>query len=176
MKKKIVVPLMALLALSVFSCDLFETPDVSFDVKLPLDFVVDEGLVSSTSVDYYDTKTIDATDNADVAKYKDKIKDFKVNRVTYEITDYAAPGPVTFTNGKLVVASSGKTIASAASVNLTNSTETELNADIDGFNDLAARLKDDKQETIALSGTFSSTPVAFKVRAYFYVTITAKPL
>lgn len=168
--------MLGVLALSVFSCDLFEAPDVHFDAKLPLDFVVNEGKVSSTPVDYSDTETIDATDNADVAKYKDKIKDFKVNRVTYEISDYAAPGPVTFTNGKLSVASSGKTIASAASVNLTSTAETDLNADTDGFNELAERLKEDKSETIALSGTFSSTPVAFKVRAYFYVTITAKPL
>ena len=82
MKKKIVVTWLALLALSVFSCDLFEAPDVHFDAKLPLDFIVDEGMVSSSPVDYYETRIIDATDNADVAKYKDKIKDFKVNRVT----------------------------------------------------------------------------------------------
>ena len=84
-----------------------------------------------------------------------------------------APNVVTFTNGALSVASSGKTIASLASVNLQSSTETELTADTAGFNELALLLKDDKSESVKLKGTFSTTPVAFKVTVYFYTTITA---
>jgi len=177
MKKMLILPMIALLAAGVSSCDLFgEADDISFDAELPLEFVVDEKMVSSSPVNYTKTKTIDATSNPDVAKYKDKIKDFKVNKVTYTISGYVAPNVVTFSNGKLSVASSGKTIASATSVDLTNSAETELNADVDGFNALAERLKIDKSETVTLSGTFSSTPVAFVVTAKFYVTITADAL
>ena len=160
------------------SCSLSDkVPDVTFDAKLPLDFVVNETKISASPISYTDSKTIDATQNADVAKYKDKIKEIKVNKITYVVSGFSAGGAVvTFTNGTLSVASSGKTIASAASVNLQSSTETELTADTAGFNELALLLKDDKSETVKLGGTFSFAPVAFKVTIYFYTSITAGPL
>ena len=104
---------------------------------------------------------------------KDKIKKITVNKISYVISGYAAPNSVTFTNGKLTVASSGKTIASATSVNLQSTAEADLTADLAGFNELAELLKADKSETVNLVGTFSSTPVTFKVTAYFHTTITA---
>ena len=155
------------------SCLSDKVEDIKFDVKLPLEFVVNEAKLSSVPETYTYTKTIDATQNAEVAKYKDKIKEFKVNKITFVVSDYVAPNVVTFTNGALSAASSGKTIASAASVNLQSSTETELTADTAGFNELALLLKDDKSESVKLKGTFSTTPVAFKVTVYFYTTITA---
>ena len=56
---------------------------------------------------------------------------------------------------------------------LQSTAEAELTADTAGFNELAQLLKADKSETIKLGGTFSKTPVAFKVTAYFHTTITA---
>lgn len=75
-----------------------------------------------------------------------------------------------------MVASNGKVIATASSVSLSNTAETELTADLDGFNDLAARLLDDKQEIVMLNGTLSETPVSFNVRFRFYLKITADAL
>ena len=163
--------------MSSASCSLFDkVDDVNFDAKLPIEFVVNETAVSQTAKAYTDTKTLDATQNSDVAKYKDKIKEFKVNKITYVISGYVAPNAVTFTNGALSVVSSGKTLATATSVNLQSTAETDLTADTAGFNELAALLKADKSETVKLTGTFSSTPVAFKVTVYFYTTITAEVL
>ncbi|MBK5279701.1 MAG: hypothetical protein JJE09_12650 [Bacteroidia bacterium] len=164
--------------MSSASCNLSDkVDDIKFDAKLPLEFPINEEAISSAPKSYNYTKTLDATQNADVVKYKDKIKEFKVNKIAYVISGYSAPGgAVTFTNGTLSIASSGKTIASATSVNLQSTAETELTADTAGFNELAELLKADKSETVKLTGTFSSTPVAFTVTAYFYVTITAEVL
>lgn len=160
--------------MSSASCSLFDkVEDITFEAKLPLEFLVNETAVSQNPVTYSKSQTLDAAQNADVAKYKDKIKEIKVNKITYVISDYSASGVVTFTNGLLSVASSGKTIASATSVNLQSTAEAELTADTAGFNELAQLLKADKSETIKLGGTFSKTPVAFKVTAYFHTTITA---
>lgn len=158
------------------SCDLLDkADDVSFDVTLPLDFVINETADNPSGKNYTDSKLLDATSDPDVAKYASKIKAFTVNKVTYTVSG-ANPNTVTFTNGTLKVNSTGKTIASASSVSLSNSTETELTTDTAGFNELAAKLLDDKQELILLNGTLSKTPVAFTVKFKFYVTITANAL
>jgi len=164
--------------MSSASCDLLNgADDVTFEAKLPLEFVINEKAISSTPKQYTYSKTLDATQNADVLKYKDKIKKITVNKISYVISGYAAGGAtVLFTKGKLVVASSGKTIAEAASVDLLSTAEADLTADLAGFNELGELLKDDKSETVNLVGTFSSTPVAFTVTAYFQTTITASAL
>lgn len=177
MKTRYIFPLFFLLTLGTFSsCDLFnKADDVSFDVVLPLNFTIDEKADNPGGKAYTDSKLLDANANAEVAKYAPKITAFKVNKVTYTISG-ASPATVTFTNGALKVSSTGKTIASASSVSLSNTAETELTADSAGFNELAAKLLDDKQELVILNGTLSKTPVAFSVKANFYVTITADAL
>ncbi len=178
MKTKALLSILLLIGFGTFSsCDLFDkADDVSFDVILPLTFVIDETADNPGGSAYADTKLLDATSDPDVAKYANKIKEFKVNKVTYTITPGAGASTVTFTNGAVKVSSTGKTIASASSVSLSNTVETELTADTAGFNELASKLLDDKQELILLNGTLSKTPVAFDVKFNFYVTITANAL
>ena len=158
------------------SCELLDkADDVSFDVTLPLDFVINESADNPSGKAYTDTELLDAASDPDVAKYASKIKSFKVNKITYTISG-ANPNTVIFTNGSLKVSSTGKTIATANSVSLANLVETELTADATGFNELAAKLLDDKKELIILEGTLSKTPVAFYVEFQFYLTITADAL
>lgn len=166
-----------LLGLTLSACELFnKIDDVTFNVTLPLDFVIDEQLVSQNPVVYSDMAILDATDDPEVAKYKDKIREIKLNKITYEISNFAAPGAVTFANGSLKVAS-GETLATASSISLQNMPETELTAiNQPGFNAFAADVLDDKQVAVTLDGTFSETPVAFTLTAHFYVTITADAL
>jgi len=164
--------------MSSASCDILGKADeITFEAKLPLEFLINETAVNTGSKSYTYSKTLDATQNAEVAKYKDKIKKITINKISYKISGYSAPGAtVLFTNGKLTIAASGKTIAEAASVNLQSTAEADLTADIAGFNELADLIKADKSETVNLVGTFSSTPVAFTVTAYFHTTITAEVL
>jgi hypothetical protein len=175
--KRISFILIALVAVSSFSCGLLEKADVSFDVTLPLDFTpINETAVNANGKAYTDSKVLDATQNSEVAKYKDKIKDFKVNKVYYEITEYVGSG-VIFNNGSIKTGTS--TIVTKTGLTLANTAKTEFTSsevNVDGLNALAASLKADKQATVVFAGTFSKTPVAFKVRAYFDVTITASAL
>lgn len=168
--------LLLFVAVSFTSCDLLDNADdLSFNVTLPLDFVIDETADNPSGKSYTDSELLNAASDPEVAKYASKIKEIKVNKITYTISS-ANPNTVTFTNGTLSVASSGKTIASASTVNLANTSETELTADTAGFNELAANLLNDKQELVQLTGTLSKTPVAFTVKFKFYVTITADAL
>lgn len=172
MKIKHLFSLVMLLTLGAFtSCELFDkVDDVTFDVVLPLDFVIDEDDPEAGS--YVDSKVLDANSDPEIAKYADKIKEFKIDKITYTISN-ADPTSVT-TSGTLSTSSS--VIATALNVSLANTTETDLTANIDGFNDLAAKLLDDKQETVLVTGTLSDTPVSFNVRFRFYVRITADAL
>lgn len=168
--------LLLFVAVSFTSCDLLDNADdLSFDATLPLDFVINETADNPSGKSYTDSKLLNAASDPEVAKYASKIKEFKVNKITYTISG-ANPNTVTFTNGTLSVASSGKTIASASLVSLSTTTETELTADTAGFNELASNLLNDKQELIQLAGTLSKTPVTFTVKFKFYVTITADAL
>jgi hypothetical protein len=177
MKTKSIISILLLIAFGTFSsCDLFDkADDVSFDVTLPLDFSINETADNPGGKAYADTKLLDATSNAEVAKYASKIKEFKVNKITYTISS-VNPGGVTFNSGTLVVSSSGTTIATAGNVALTNVSDVELSANTAGFNELAANLLDDKQEEVKLQGTFTKTPIAFTLSCKFYVTITANAL
>jgi hypothetical protein len=177
MKIKHLIPVFILLALGTLSsCDLFDNADdISFDATLPLDFVIDENQDNPNGKDYSSTKTLDAKSDPDVAKYASKIKEFKVNKITYTISG-ADPSTVTLSNGKLVIVSSGKVLATASSVSLSNTAETELSSDVAGFNDLASLLLSDQQEDVKMEARLSQTPVAFSVKFKFYVTITADAL
>jgi hypothetical protein len=178
MKIKYLIPALLLLAFGTFSsCDLLDkADDVSFAVTVPLTFVIDENADNPSGMAYSDTQLLDATANSEVAKYASKIKKFEVTKVTYTISPGADPSTVIFSNGALKVSSTGKTIASATSVSLTNTAETELTSDTAGFNELATKLLDDKQEMILMNGTLSKTPVAFTVKFNFYIKITANAL
>jgi len=176
MKIKHLFPIALLLALGTFSsCDLFDkVDDVNFDADLPIEFQINETAVNPSGKDYSASKMLSASSDPDVAKYASKIKEFKVNKITYTISAGANPSSVTFTNG--AVKAGGKTLATISSASLSNTTETELTADTAGFNELATKLLGDLQEEITVTGRLSSTPVTFTVTFKVYVTITANAL
>jgi hypothetical protein len=177
MKTKILVYMLLLIVFAAFSsCGLLDkADDVSFDVTLPLDFVINETADNPGGKAYASTKLLDATADPEVAKYASKIKEFKVNKITYTISS-VNPAGVTFNSGSIVVSSTGTTIATAGNVALTSVSDVELTANTAGFNELAAKLLDDKKEEIKLQGTFTKTPIAFNLSCKFYVTITANAL
>ncbi len=177
MKIKYLVPVVFLLAFGTFSsCDLLDkADDVSFDTTLPLTFVINETADNPGGKAYAATQLLDATSDPEVAKYASKIKEFKVNRITYSISS-VNPSGVTFNSGEIVVSSTGTKIATAGNVALTSVSDVELTANTAGFNELATKLLDDKKEEIKLQGTFTKTPIAFTLSCKFYVTITANAL
>lgn len=175
MKIKHLFPIFILLALgSLASCDLFDkVDDVTFDAELPLEFVIDETQTNVNGKDYSISKTLDASSDPDVAKYANKIKEFKVNKITYSISG-VSPSGVTFNDGVLKVNS--KTLATAGNVNITSVSDVELENDPAGINELASKLLGSKQAEVVFAGGFSSTPIKFTLSCKFYVTIKADAL
>ena len=167
---------MILLSLTLTGCDLFDkVDDVTFQGVLPVEFVVNEGVISDVPVEYSETRILDALENDDIEKYRNKIKDIKLNSVTYEIKNYDAPGEVTLSNGSVKIVSSGKTLVTVPSIILKETAETELTSlDASGLLEFANELEANKQIEISMGGTLSSTPVAFTLVAKFHVTVKAE--
>lgn len=159
-------------------CDLFDkVDDVTFEGVLPLEFVIDENLESDEPVVYSDAEILNALEDDEIEKYKDKIKSITLNRITYEITDYEAPGTVGFSNGSLKIGASNKKLVAVSVAALTNKPETDLqDFESDAVEIFANALKNDKQVTVMLDGTLSTTPVAFRLKTKFYVTVVAEVL
>jgi hypothetical protein len=177
MKIKYLLSIVLLIVFSaMLSCDLLDkADDVSFDTTIPVTFVIDENADNPSGMSYADTQLLDATSDPEVAKYASKIKEFKVNKVTYSISA-VDPSGVTFNSGSIVIASTGTIIATAGNVNLTSVSDVELSPNTAGFNELASKLLDDKEELIKLQGSFTKTPIQFNLECKFHVTITANAL
>ncbi|MBX2963073.1 MAG: hypothetical protein KF687_11220 [Cyclobacteriaceae bacterium] len=158
------------------SCGLFDDlKEVTFDAEIPVDFVINETASNPTGKDYSSEQLLDITSDPDVAEYASKIKDVHVNSITYYVYNLDGSG-IFFSGGSIVTKSNNKTIATLANLPLIESAEGAFVMDAEGFNQLSARLKDNKSETIRLEGNLSATPVAFYVQCRFHVSITAEVL
>jgi hypothetical protein len=177
MKIRLIIPVfIVLLCIPLSSCEkIKELADVSFETTIPLSFVINETAVNNSGKTYTESKLLNAASDPEIAKYASKIKEIKVSKITYTISN-ANPNTVTFTNGTIKIVATSKQIASVASINLTSTTETDLITDTSGLNELAAKLLDDKQEMVQLQGNLSKTPVTFNLTFKFYAKVTANPL
>lgn len=171
---------------SSLSCDLFDkADDITFDVEIDHVFVIDENFDSNgSSVTYIDSDLIDPNQNPEFAKYKDKIKELTITEVTYTVTNYdpASPG-VIFTNGMgsfSATAAGGSAFASAdltvQDIQSSVGGDFSLNYETSDLAQIAARMKDLEPIYFQVSGTFSSTPVAFSVPVTLHCTIKADAL
>lgn len=165
--------MIALLAVSSFSCGLLDKADVDFDIKLKQDFNV-----AATTTTLSSEAVLDASADPEFAKYKDKIKDLKINKITYQVTGYTQANAVTFSGGTFSV--DGTTLVSQGTTDLkavNGAAEAELTSvNTAGINALVAKLKTDGKATVRASGTLSAQPVSFKLTVYYYVTVTANAL
>jgi hypothetical protein len=177
---------MALIALLFSGCDLVDkADDVTFEITLETEFVVDENQTFQNKAYPGDPVLLDLASHTDVAPYLNKIKDVKITKVEYQITGYAAEPPgtaVMFSNGLMKYSETGTGTSATLStvpgpLNLmTASGVQELPKNDANFNALAKILLDKKQAYVFTTGTLSSTPVQFNVPTTFYVTITANAL
>jgi hypothetical protein len=169
------------------SCDLFDKlGQVTFDTELTTTFTVDE-TGTFTNRNYTANRTLDATTDADIQKYQDKLKDFRINNIAYKISGYnTTPGlaDVTFSNGKFSFGDADATSPSVAislanALNLrdlsTTGVETNLPLPADA-NTLGSLLQSDKKLKVYAEGTLSRTPVRFNIEVTFFVSVTADAL
>ena len=176
MKAKILKTFTVVLLLPILSsCELIESlADVDFDINIPVTFYVKETAVSNSPKNFSDMRTLDLSKNSDIIKYGDKLKKFKVNRITYSISN-VNPEAVFLTDASVSI-SSGKTIASISEIKLENSSETDLVIDKNGVNELCQAVLDQQREEIKLNGTVSSTPISCTITIKVYFTVTANAL
>jgi len=126
------------------SCDLLDKAnDISFDTEVPLDFFIHETAVSATPVTYVDFQLLDITDDPDVAQYASKIKEVKVNKITYYVSAVSKSG-VNFSGGSLMISSSNKTIATLTNQAIVEGANGDLSIDASGFSELSSNLKNNK--------------------------------
>jgi hypothetical protein len=175
--KILIVNLGVLALLSTFSsCDIFDKAgDITFETEVPLYFYVNETDINETGKTYTGVQLLDLTDDPDVAKYANKIKDVKVKKVSYYVYALNKTG-VNFSGGSLMISSNSKTIATLSNLSLTEGAKGDFSIDASGFSELSANLKDTKSEVIKLQGTLSKTPVSFEVECRFHVAVTANAL
>jgi len=171
---------------SSLSCDLFdEADDITFDVQIEHVFVINETLDSNGEpVTYLDSDIIDPTQNAEFNKYKDKITELTIDEITYTVTDYDPSSPgVFFSNGMgSFSASAGGSSAFASAAlgfqDIQGSVGGSFSLDYSTSDrqQIAQQMKDLQSVTFQVSGTFSETPVAFKVPVVMHCTIKADAL
>lgn len=169
-------------------CNLFDkADDITFPATLEVTWTADEDgdLVNHA---YSKTATVKLSDNAEIARYNDKIKSVEIEKITYRITEYSdAPHneAVIMKNGFASFSSTGSSTpilevpyaASAADVNLkTTTSDTDLNINAGGLTDLANIFKAEKELKMTSTGVLSRTPVSFTVVSTFHVKITAEIL
>jgi hypothetical protein len=176
------------LALFVFAstvltaCD--ELGDVTLNEPITASITVDE-TATAQNVTFTKSLEVDAKSNAEIEKYKDKVKSFTVNKITFKIKNYSGQAAITPLS-KVSYSAAGGTSATAIEIaSITNfdikaaadaGTETELAVSNAQLQAMAALLKNDMAITLYFNGTLSKTPVKFTIDFAVDATIVANAL
>lgn len=186
--KKIIVSLSAVALLMILpllfsACNLFDdVVKVELPVKLEQIIEVND-ITTGTNKTYTQSVLLDATANKDVNTYKDKIKDFRINKITYVISDFVGTTG-TKSSGQIGFSQKDQTAATVfgtiTDVDLASSsaagTSYDLTVDNIGQATIATLLRDDKALKIYMSGSITKTPARFKIKVILDVTVNANPL
>jgi hypothetical protein len=171
------------IALLFFGCDKLEkADDVTFDATftIPQHFEVDEQADDPENPYTSLNSTIDAEQNAEYVKYKSKVKKIRVNKVTYTISNFDAPGAVTLVSGLAIFFENGGNaatgeIASVENLLLVNGSG-ELEASQDVLDTIGEILLENGEVNVVSVATVSDSPVFFHIGVTLEVSITANAL
>jgi hypothetical protein len=180
-----------LLALFVFaaavftSCDQLDSlGDVTLNEPVTATINVDE-TTTATNVAYTKSLEVDATANAEIEKYSQKVKSFTVNKITFKIKNYSGQASSTPLS-KVSYAAAGANPSTAIEIaSISNfdikaaadaGTETALVVSDAHLLAMAALLKEDLAITLYLEGTLTQTPVKFTIEFNVDATIVANAL
>ncbi|MEQ9592016.1 MAG: hypothetical protein RLN86_05425 [Cyclobacteriaceae bacterium] len=171
------------LAMLFSSCDLFDkADDISLTRDLTQTLNVSESN-SGTDLSYSKSFIIDATTDPEVDKYKDKINEVEVNKITYKISNFVGTSGTTFSGDLKFAQASASTFTIAATINnldLSQASSSGTSFDLDfsptDVSTIAGLLKNDKSVQVQLSGTLSEGPASFSVEVTINATITADAL
>lgn len=162
------------------SCD--ELGDVTLNEPITTSITVDEKSTAQ-NVTYEKSLVVDATTNAQIQKYQDNVKSFKVNKITFKIKDYSGEAAITPLSKVSYSATGAATPIEIASISnfdikaaATAGTETELVVSDTNLAAVATLLKNDMSVTFFLNGSLSKTPVKFTAEFTVDATIVANAL
>lgn len=176
---------LVLIAVTFTGCDLVDkVDDVTFDLELKHTFVINETFDSEgQEVPYAKAESWDPREEPEFDKYKDKIKEITVNKITYTVTDYDGAEGITFTNGTgaFQATTTSATALASASLPIQNISASvggdfTLNFTTSQLSAVADHLETVQSIAFQVSGTLSETPVAFKVPVTIHCTIKADAL
>ena len=167
------------------ACDLLnKATDIDFSTTLEQTFNITEE-ITGTNVSYSKTLVIDATSDSDIKSYKDKIKGFTINKISYRVISFSGPPTSTSTFSGTLAFGDVSTTASTVSATITNlnlkeaftsATIYELTFNQADVDKIAALLLDDKAVKIYLNGILSQTPVFCDVNVILDVSFKANVL
>ncbi len=137
--------------------------DVTFDVTIPVDYVVDETAVSSIGKSIDIQGTLDALTSAQVTKYKDKIKNVYINSISYAISSVEPSGTINLSRIDVVLKGSlDPIVAETSSQLLATKADTEMTERNDyEFQKLSDQIKYNQQSQILIRTSVSKTPIKF---------------
>ncbi|MFC2123268.1 hypothetical protein ACFLU5_00535 [Bacteroidota bacterium] len=116
--------------------------------------------------------TVNATSNSKIDQYRDKIKSYTVEKISYQILNYVGAPGITMTG----TIEFGAVSASISSLDLSDNTVTDLGFDPADLAEVAQELEDGNDVTGAIVGSVSDTPVDFTLKLIFDVAFEAEVL
>jgi hypothetical protein len=158
------------------SCNLFDkADDVKFDSPIEGSLSVNATNVGSVT----ENLTLSSASSPEINKYKDKIRKFTVNKVTYTIVDYLGEADCLF-SGSVKTSIANSATLSLTDVNIKQlndaGTATELVLPANDLQAIAALLKEDKEVIVTVTGSLTKIPASFKIKFTINATIEADAL
>ena len=150
---------------SLGACSLLEK---DIDATVTADILVNES-TSGTNINYNGTTVLNAEDDEDVADNLDKIKDWSVLEVGYQILFFSGQPGTTFT-GNMGFSPSGSNSPefqmAVSNLNLSAASGyTKLNVSSSDLNMLASWLESNRKIKVYWTGILSNAPCSFTVEA-----------
>ena len=165
----------SLTCLILVSCDkIDELNSWDLDTETGIDFEVD--ITENDPNTFSTTFTVSLANNPDITDYIDKIDDYKVNKVTYQIWTYSSPVPNdVLLTGSLKLGSINIFLdkVNLQQMYLMGSIATLDLTDQQLF-DLAELLKSSKEVSGSLAGEVTGKPVNFLIYVEFDLTLRVK--
>ena len=116
--------------------------------------------------------TVSATSDSQIEQYKEKIKSYTVEKISYQILNYVGEPDITLSG----TVEFGAVSATLSNVDLSDETMTDLDLDPDDLAEVAQDLEAGNDVSGSLNGSISDQPASFTVKLYFEVAFEAEVL
>ena len=172
-KQKTAVSL--LIAVFLSGCNLLEG---DFSGEVHTTFMVNESN-SGSNITYNDVRIINAEDNSDIRDNVDKVKNWSVEKLSYQIQNYQGSASTTFSGSLGFSKASASSPAISVSVSglnlssLNNGAKQDVGLTASNFATIASWLDSDHKVKVYMQGVLSQGPVSFDLVVYAKIKITA---